>query len=135
MSVVREDTRVCKTCGKEKPIEAFRICGRTGKGKPYRQRDCRDCVNGKEKKSPVDYICVHDPSGTYAGDSALTKGQIRNSLLVGYMPPGSTWRHSVTKEIYIVKGNEHWHNLLECVKKPDESYLESVREKQRMVRI
>ena len=127
--------RTCNTCGITKDIKAFKICGKGSNGKSYRQNECRLCVSKKEKSPPKEYICVRDPTNTYAEGSHLTHGHIQKTLDIGYLPPGSQWRVNKRKQVWVVKGNEHWHNLLECVKNPDESYLESVKEKQRLVRI
>ena len=124
----------CSRCGEEKPPEEFKYCGAGSNGKRYRRNECQECVNNNPREiTNYNYICVHDPTNTYSEDSQLTMGQVRSTLKVGYMPPGSKWRCTLDWEVYVVMGNEHWHDILECVKVPDKSYLEWVREEQELV--
>ena len=126
--------KTCNVCGETKNIEAFKKCGTSANGKAYRENACRICALGHRDSNVKIYICVHDPSGIYVEGGQLTGGAIEKTLQVGYLPPGSQWRMEKRQQVYMVKGNEHWHNIMECVKKPDESYLKSVREKQRLVK-
>ena len=131
---MREKT--CNKCGEVKDIKAFKICGKGSNGREYRENVCRLCKSKLEpKRVAYKYICVRDPTELYPIGVKLTVGNMNYTLEQGYMSPRSIWRDSLDVIEYIVVGNEHWHDINECVKKPDESYLKSVREKQRMVRI
>ena len=135
---MREKTRVCRKCGEEKNIDEFKFSGKHGE-KRYRLRACKDCNwYPPPPKMPLTYekgrmACVCDPSRMYTNGS-IVKGQFQQTLDAGMLPPGSKWIDNATTREFIIEGNEHWHNIVECVKKPDEQYLKAVREKQRMVR-
>jgi len=120
-----EETRVCKECGKEKPIQAFK---KTGGG--YRLRTCRACNKVKVKQKPIYYECVNDPTNTYIPGCRLVRGQFRQCLNDGILPPGSVWKDTIHYNKYRVDGNQHYHDLVECLRNPDPAYLKSVQESQ-----
>lgn len=51
----------------------------------------------------VQILCVHDPSGYYAGRALSTLG-FQETLEAGYLPPGSIWMRD--DRFYRVLGNE-----------------------------
>ena len=128
--------KTCNKCREAKDINAFKQCGTGSNGKIYRENVCRLCKSlATPKKKTYKYMCISDPSKLYPIGVRLTSGHVNHTLELGYMPPGSTWKDTLDHVEFIVKGNEHWHFIMECVKKPDESYLKEVKEKQRLVRI
>ena len=44
------EKRVCKGCGVEQPITAFRLFMKSGRAAPYRQTTCRSCHNRRERE-------------------------------------------------------------------------------------
>ena len=123
---------VCSKCGKIKPTYDFQNKGRKANGEISWSSECKAC-KGVGNKTYY-YVCASDPTGFYPEGSKLTAGQVKNTLEMGYMIPGSVWLCSLDGYEYTVRGNEHWHTIIECVKKPDESYLKSVVERQRLCR-
>lgn len=44
------DTKICRTCGREKPLEAFRWQGTSPNGKRYRSGQCNPCRNAPRRQ-------------------------------------------------------------------------------------
>ena len=129
-------TKTCELCGETKSIEGFKACGKGSNGKSYRENVCKVCKEKYGREPSVrNYKCLSDPSLTYAIGCQLTYGQLRDTLEIGYLPPGSKWQLMDTANVYVVRGNEHWHDLMDCVRSPDKLYMKSVQEKQRLVKI
>jgi len=112
--MVREETRVCRICGEEKPLSEFRERKEIRDDKEYtwHMRACRVC-----ERLPVDIHnknlkiqCVFDPTDTYT-NAWFTCGAFKETLDTGYWPPGSVWEYGRSGNRVIVKGNELWHML------------------------
>ena len=123
---MREETRVCKECGAEKSLEkGFRSVGRG-----YKLKTCKAC-----EVRDAYYECVSDPSLLYVPGCKIKGVEFKEYLGDGYVPPASVWRSTRNSIKYRVVGNEHYHDICDVVREPNNEYLEWVKEKQRLVRI
>lgn len=61
-----EETKICKKCGRELPIEKYAICSVTG----YRRNVCKDCFNEKRRENRLQRK-ITDGIETYHKDKSM----------------------------------------------------------------
>ena len=113
--------RRCKICQEEKDLTKENFQERWFKDETvvYYSRKCIDCIkNGlqhyynhrdycKEVSTPeYKYKCIHEPELTGFLGKYLGFDQMRQTLMDGYMPPGSMWYREVEDVTYVIRGNE-----------------------------
>ena len=124
MQKLQETSRTCKKCQEKKALtkENFqkrRFKNRAGQPVIYYSRVCVACWKeefksysyqkdyDKETRNPeYKYKCVYEPEYTGFLGKYIGFDHMRQTLLDGYMPPGSQWYREVDGVTYVVRGNE-----------------------------
>jgi hypothetical protein len=109
-------------CGEEKPIEKFYWSVPSSTGKRWRRKQCGECQaeRARQRKknrrfTAQNYRCMDDPWEFYRPGIVMSKGDMIQTLKIGYMPPNSIWKHNQRGTRWRVVGNEEWWQIQELI--------------------